>query len=67
MAREAGEALKKDAKSAADEIPQAGKTSDKAAARGGSRKKRPAKATGSSHESNGHRRKSARSSERRSH
>jgi hypothetical protein len=69
VAREAGEALKKDAKSAADEIPQAGKNSDKAAARGGdgSRKKKSAKAAGPSRESNGHRRKSARSSERRAH
>jgi hypothetical protein len=61
VAREAGEALKKDAKSAADEIPRAGKNSDTAASRGdGSRKKRPTKAAGSSRESNGHRRKSAR-------
>ena len=69
VAREAGEALKKDAKSAADEIPQAGKNSDTAAARGGDgpRKKKSAKAAGSSRESNGHRRKSARSSERRAH
>jgi hypothetical protein len=35
VAREAGEALKKDAKSAADEIRQAGKNSEKAAAPGG--------------------------------
>ena len=70
VAREAGEALKKDAKGAVDEIPQAaGRNSDKAAARGGdgSRKKRPANAAGSSRESNGHRRKSARSSARRAH
>ena len=51
-AREAGEALKKDAKSAADETRQAGKNSDTAAARGdGSREKRPTKAAGSSRES----------------
>ena len=69
MAREAGEAPKKDAKSAADEIPQSGKNSEKAAAaRSGdaSRKKKSAKAAGSSRKSNGHPRK-ARSSERRAH
>ena len=69
VASEVAEALKKDAKSVADEIPQAGKNSDTAEARGGDgpRKKRPAKAAGSSRRSNGHRRKSARSSERRAH
>ena len=63
VAREASEALKKSA--APDEIRQAGKDSEKAAARGGdgSRKNKSAETAGSSHESNGHRLKSARSRE----
>jgi hypothetical protein len=67
VAREGSEALKKGA--AADEIRQAGKDSDKAAARGGdgSRKKKSAKTAGSSRESNGLRRKSAPSREDREH
>jgi hypothetical protein len=65
VAREASEALKKSA--APDEIRRAGKDSEKAAARGGdgSRKKKSAKTAGSSRESSGHRRKSARSREDR--
>jgi hypothetical protein len=65
VAREASEGLKKGA--APDEIRQAAKDSEKAAARGGggSRKKKSAKIAGSSRESSGHRRKSARSGEDR--
>lgn len=64
-AREVGEGLAKGA--VTDEVRQPGKKSGKAAARGGdgSRKKKSAKAAGSSPEPNGERRKSAHASERR--